>query len=41
MRDSKIKIQWLGVFVWLFFIPTMALLSFYAIYRLIGILANG
>ena len=41
MRDSKVKVDWLGVFVWIILLPTGALLAFSLLYKLVVSLFNG
>jgi len=41
MKDSKVKVDWLGVFVWLILLPIGTLLSFLILYKLVVVLFNG
>ncbi len=41
MRDSKVKIDWFGVFVWLILLPTGSLLGFLLLYKLVMWIFNG
>tara|TARA_B100001778_G_scaffold191437_1_gene157806 strand:- start:1200 stop:1325 length:126 start_codon:yes stop_codon:yes gene_type:complete len=41
MKDSKVKVDWLGVFVWLVLMPTGTLLGFLILYKLIVSIFNG
>jgi len=35
MKDSKVKVDWLGVLVWLIFMPLGTVLGFLIMYKLI------
>ena len=41
MKDSKVKVDWFGVFVWLFLFPTGTLLAFLLLYKLVVSIFNG
>jgi len=41
MKDSKVKIDWLGVFVWIILLPTGTLLGFLLLYKLAMSIFNG
>ena len=41
MRDSKVKTDWLGVFVWLILLPTGTALGWFILYRLVMGIFNG
>ena len=41
MRDSKVKVDWLGFFVWLILLPAGTLLAFFLLYKLVASLFNG